>query len=151
MPTIVGRTHLERFLREVAGVSADKSDLDRLTDIVSQKLHDLLIVGVRNASFNQRDVVMEPDLPLTKGLLETMQRYERMEQRLEVEPILQHLASEYPQLDRDLSYDVVNKLPDLVAALMIVAVQLVRLIDPNDRNPDTKTWDRVFQAMRLTL
>jgi hypothetical protein len=42
----------------------------RLPDLIGQNLNDLLVIGVGNASYNNRDIVMEPDLPLTKGFLE---------------------------------------------------------------------------------
>jgi hypothetical protein len=70
MLMIMGYTRMKEFLRRSTGVDIDKSDMDRLTDLIGKKLNDLLVIGVRNASYNNRDIVMEPDLPLTKGILE---------------------------------------------------------------------------------
>ena len=67
---VVGYLPLKQFLRRSAGVDIDKSDTDRLTDLIGKKLNDLLVIGVRNASYNNRDIIMEPDLPSTKGYLE---------------------------------------------------------------------------------
>ena len=59
---IMGYTRMKEFLRRSTGVDIDKSDMDRL-DLIGKKLNDLLVIGVRNASYNNRDIVMEPDLP----------------------------------------------------------------------------------------
>jgi hypothetical protein len=86
--------------------------MKRLTDLIGSKLNDLLVIGVRNASYNDRDIVMEPDLPLTKGFLEHMQDFRRYDEQLELKPILDHLAT-YPPLERALSLDIEAILPDL--------------------------------------
>ena len=60
---IIGYERLKEFLRRSEGVNIDKSDMKRLTDLIGSKLNDLLVIGVRNASYNDRDIVMEPDCP----------------------------------------------------------------------------------------
>ncbi len=150
MSMIVGAKRLELLLRRVAGLNVDKSDLKRLSDLIGQKLNDLLVIGVRNAGYNDRDIVMEPDLPLTKGLLETLRQFREYEEEIELAPILEHLAT-YPPLERELSEDVQQLLPDLVGALILVAARLVKVIDPHVVNPDPDLWNRVQQAMDLTL
>ncbi len=150
MSMIVGAKRLELLLRRVAGLNVDKSDLKRLSDLIGQKLNDLLVIGVRNAGYNDRDIVMEPDLPLTKGLLETLRQFREYEEEIELAPILEHLAT-YPPLERELSEDVQQLLPDLVGALILVAARLVKVIDPDVVNPDPDLWNRVQQAMDLTL
>jgi hypothetical protein len=57
---------LKNFLRRSAGIDIDKSDVKQLNDLIGSKLNDLLVIGARNASYNGRDIVMEPDLPLAK-------------------------------------------------------------------------------------
>src|SRR5437762_5180338 len=85
---IIGYNRLKEFLRRSAGLDIDKSDMKRLTDLIGKKLNDLLVIGVRNASYNNRDIIMEPDLPLTKGFLEHMQDFRRYEESIELKPIL---------------------------------------------------------------
>ena len=87
---------LKEFLRRSAGIDIDKSDMKRLNDLIGSKLNDLLVIGVRNASYNDRDVVMEPDLPLTKGFLERRQEFRQFDEEIGLKPILEHLAT-YPQ------------------------------------------------------
>jgi hypothetical protein len=81
---IMGYTRMKEFLRRSAGVDIDKSDMDRLTDLIGRKLNDLLVIGVRNASYNNRDIVMEPDLPLTKGILEHIMVFRRYEEEIDL-------------------------------------------------------------------
>jgi hypothetical protein len=90
---VMGYTRMKEFMRRSAGIDIDKSDMERLTDLIGRKLHDLLVIGVRNASYNNRDVVMEPDLPLTKGILEHLPEFRRYEETIDLKPILGHLPT----------------------------------------------------------
>ena len=147
---IMGYTRMKEFLRRSTGVDLDKSDMDRLTDLIGKKLNDLLVIAVRNASYNNRDIVMEPDLPLTKGILEHIRVFRRYEEEIDLKPILDHLAT-YPPLERTLSLDVERMLPDLVGTLAMLAGQTMKIIDPEVKNPGSDVWDRVLRLMELLL
>lgn len=147
---IMGYTRMKEFLRRSARVDIDKSDMDRLTDLIGRKLNDLLVIGVRNASYNNRDIVMELDLPLTKGILEHIKVFRRYEEEIDLKPILDHLAT-YPPLERTLSLDVEAKLPDIVGTLAMLAGQALKIIDPDVENPGRDLWDRVLRLMELLL
>ena len=147
---IMGYTRMKEFLRRSAGVDIDKSDMDRLTDLIGRKLNDLLVIGVRNASYNNRDIVMEPNLPLTKGILEHLKVFRRYEEEIDLKPILDHLAA-YPPLERTLSLDVEAMLPDLVGTLAMLAGQTIKIIDPEVKNPGSDVWDQVLHLMELLL
>src|SRR5438093_13403031 len=123
---LIGYNRLKEFLSRSAGLDIDKSDMKRLTDLIGKKLNDPLVIGVRNASYNDRDIVMEPDLPLTKGFLEHMQDFRRYDEKLELKPILDHLAT-YPPLDRALRLDVEAMLPDLAGTLAMLAAHSSKL------------------------
>ena len=147
---IIGYERLKEFLRRSAGLDIDKSDIKQLTDIIGSKLNDLLVIGVRNASYNDRDIVMEPDLPLTKGFLEHMQDFRRYDEQLELKPILDHLAT-YPPLERALSLDVEAMLPDLAGTLAMLAGHAMKIIDPDVKNPDDAMWEKTLCLMDLLL
>jgi len=147
---IMGYTRIKEFLRRSAGVDIDKSDMDRLSDLIGKKLNDLLVIGVRNASYNNRDIVMEPDLPLTKGVLEHIKVFRRYKEEIELQPILDHMAT-YPPLERTLSFDVEALLPDIVGTLAMLAGQTIKTIDPEVKNPGSDLWDRVLRLMDLLL
>jgi len=150
MSDVIGAQRLRILLRRIAGLTVDKSDLKRLSDLVGRKLNDLLVMGVRNASYNARDIVMEPDLPITLGLRKSLRLFRELEEEIELQPVLEHLTR-YPPLELDLSDEVVQLLPDLVGALIFVAAQLMKTMEPNVVNPDTEMWERVEKAMDLTL
>lgn len=150
MSVVFGANRLEELIWRVSELDFDKSDLQRLSELVDEKLYDLLLVGVRHASYNNRDFILEPDLPLTKGLRESMQDFELYEEELEIEPVLEQLAT-YPQLDREPSQEVIDLLPDLVGTLIMVTTRLMPVLDPGISNPGTETWNRVIETMDLLI
>jgi len=141
---------LKKLLRRSAGIDIDKSDMKRLNDLIGTKLNDLLVIGVRNASYNDRDIVMEPDLPLTKGFLERRQEFRKFDEAMNLQPILKHLAT-YPPLERALSADVEAMLPELAGTLAMLAGRTMKVLDPAVRNPDDMLWERVLILMELLL
>ena len=147
---IIGYNRFKEFLRRSAGLDIDKSDMKRLTDLIGKKLNDLLVIGVRNASYNNRDIIMEPDLPLTKGFLEHMQDFRRYEESIELKPILDHLAT-YPPLERALSLEVEAMLPELAGTLAMLAGHAMKIIDPDVKNPRDDMWEKVLCLMELLL
>lgn len=150
MSVVFGANRLEELAQRVADVDLDKSDLERLSEGACDKLHDLLLTGVRHAGYNNRDLIMEPDLPITKGLQESMQDFRLYEEEVEIEPVLDQLAT-YPQLERDPSQDVIDLLPDLMGTLIMVTVQLMPIVDPGVSNPTNETWERVTETMDLLI
>ena len=147
---IIGYNRLKEFLRRSAGLDIDKNDMKRLTDLIGKKLNDLLVIGVRNASYNNRDIIMEPDLPLTKGFLEHMQDFRRYEESIELKPILDHLAT-YPPLERALSLEVEAMLPELAGTLAMLAGHAMKIIDPDVKNPRGDMWEKVLCLMESLL
>ena len=150
MAVIFGANRLEQLVRRVSDVELDKSDLERLSALVSEKLHDLLLVGVRHGGYNNRDLIMRPDLPITRGLQESMQEFKVYDEALEIDPVLEQLAT-YPLMDRQPSQEVIDMLPDLVGTLIMVTAQLMTVVDPGVSNPDTETWERVTQILALLI
>jgi len=128
MAALFGARRLEELLRRVAGLNIDKSDVKRVTDLLGKKLNDLLIVGV----------------------LESIKEFKKYEEEIELQPILEHLAT-YPPLERELSVEVEQMLPEIAGALLLIAARTMKTIDPSVKNPDTALWERVEQVMDLTL
>jgi hypothetical protein len=147
---IMGYNRLKDFLHRSAGIDIDKSDMERLSELIGKKLNDLLVIGARNASYNDRDVIMEPDLPLTKGFLEHMQAVRRYDEQIDLKPILDQLAT-YPPLERTLSLDVEAMLPELVGTLAVLAGKTMKIVDPDVKNPDSAIWERALCLMDLLL
>jgi len=91
----------ERFFRIAAGLDVDKQDLKRYSDFINQKVYDLLLRGEAAAKANGR-VFIEPfDLPIPKGLQESIHEFRKIDERIELQPILGHLtARPRPRLRR---------------------------------------------------
>jgi hypothetical protein len=129
-----------------AELDVDKDDLKRYSDFVERKLYDLLLIGQAAAGANGRDIVEPWDLPVTKGLQESMHAFRKLDEEIEVEPILGRLAT-YPPLDRALSEETEARLPAVVGGLSVALARTFRVIDPEAKNPQSQHWERVFQVV----
>ena len=97
--TVMSIARFERFFRAAAGLDVDKNDLKRYSDFVDAKLYDLLTVAQATAKANGRDIIRTSDLPITKGLQESIHHFRKIDQEVELKPILEQLAT-HPALDR---------------------------------------------------
>lgn len=140
----------EKLFREAAGLDVDKSDLRRLDDFVKQKVHDLLVAGQVSAKANGRDVIQPQDLPVTKGLQESVHEFKRLDIELELKPILDQLTT-LPRLDLDYGEETEARLPGLVGALTISLAKTFKVLDPALKNPQTSHWDRAEEIFSMLL
>jgi len=140
----------ERFFREAAGLDVDKTDLKRYRDFVHAKLYDLLVIGVANAKANGRDVVQRSDLPVTKGLRACIHAFRRLDEEIELQPILQAIATR-PLLDLPIADHVESQLPELVGGLSVALARSFKQIDPSVKNPRSEHWERAFALFDLLL
>jgi hypothetical protein len=97
---VMGFTKFERFFRAAGGVDVDRDDIKRYLDFVNDALYDLLLIGQATAKANVRDVILPCDLPVTKGLQESVHAFERLEEEIELRPILESLAARPPLMPR---------------------------------------------------
>src|SRR4051794_13648709 len=88
---IAGVTKFERFFRVAAGLDVDKSDLKRYSDFINLKIYDLLLRAQATAKANGRDIIQPFDLPVTKGLQESVHAFRRIEDEIQLKPALDHL------------------------------------------------------------
>jgi hypothetical protein len=140
----------ERFFRAAASLDVDKSDVKRYSDFIHDKIADMLIIGQAKAKANGRDVIEWPDLPVTKGLQETMHQFRKLDEDIELEPILERLA-DHPQLDLALEEETESRLPEIAGGLSLALARTFPIIDPNVKNPQTGQWERAFQIFDLLL
>lgn len=92
----MGVTKFERFFRAAGKVSVDHDDLKRYLDFVNDALYDLLIMGQATAKANLRDVIQPWDLPVPMGLQESMHAFGRLEEEVELRPVLESLTASPP-------------------------------------------------------
>lgn len=140
----------EKLFRLAAGLDVDKNDLKRLSDFLRHKIYDLLVVAERQAKYNGRDIILEPDLPLTKGLQETLKEFRAMDTTLELKPVLDDLAA-LPPLDLEISEDVRNLLPEIAGALVVAYARVLKELDPRLKNPQTEHHERAERVFNLLL
>lgn len=150
MAELMGVAKFERLFREAAGIDVDKSDLRRLTEFVNQKVHDLLVMGEGAAKFNGRDVVRPRDLPLTKGLQESVHEFRKLDVGLELKPILEQLAT-LPMLDLSYDDEVEAMLPELVGGLTVALAATFRTLDPDVKNPESRHWSQACEIFDRLL
>jgi Domain of unknown function (DUF1931) len=148
--TVMSVPRFERFFRLAAGLDVDKDDVKRYSDFIGHKLYDLLVVGQANASANGRDVIEPSDLPITKGLQETVHQFRALDDDVELLPVLEQLAA-LPPLDRSMGDRTQARLPEIVGGLSLALARTFVIVDPKLTNPQSRHWERAFRLFDLLL
>ena len=125
---VMGFTKFERFFRAAGGVSVDRDDIKRYLDFVNDAIYDLLLMGQATAKANARDIIEPLDLPITKGLQESIHAFENIDEDIELRPILDQLAAR-PPLDAALSEDTEARLPLIFGGISVALARTFRLVD----------------------
>jgi hypothetical protein len=147
---LIGVSQFERFFRVAAGLDVDKDDLKRCQVFVNHKVADLLIRAEALAKADGRDLVEYADLPITKGLQESIDRFEELDAEVELAPVLERITA-WPQLDVGLTEGTRASLPRVAGGLCLALARSFRLMDPEVKNPQTKHWEQAFQVFDLLL
>jgi hypothetical protein len=147
---VISVARFERFFRIAAGLDVDKQDLKRYSDFINRKVYDLLLRAEAAAKANGR-VIIEPfDLPITKGLQESIHEFENIDEQIELRPILEHLAAQ-PPLDLAYGEDTEDQLPVVVGGLSVALARAFKIIDGNLKNPATEHWQKCFHIFDLLV
>jgi len=147
---VVGFTKLEALFRKAASLDIHKGHAKEITDIVEKKLHDLLLAGEISANMNGRDVIWLSDLPITKGLQETIISFRKLEEELPVEDILNFLST-VPPLKYPLAADLEAQLPEITGALLVVLAKVMKEIDTQSRQVTHELIEKSSKILDLTL
>jgi Domain of unknown function (DUF1931) len=148
---VVGVTQFERFFRAAAGLDVDKSDLKRYSDFVNHKIYDLLLRGEAAAKANGRDIIEPFDLPITKGLQESMHAFRKLEEAIALQPILDALMAR-PPLNLACSVETEARLSEVAGGLSLALARTFKIIDPDLKNPpQSEHWERSFHIFDLLL
>ena len=148
--TVTHIARFERFFRLAAGLDVDKEDLRRYSDFVHKKTYDLLLRAEANAKANGRDVLQPFDLPITKGLQESIHAYRKINEQLDLESILQRLA-QLPQLDLAYGEQIEARLPEIVGGLSYALARSFKIVYPDLKNPQSEHWETAFRLFDLLL
>jgi len=145
-----GTHQIERFFRVAASLDVDKEDLRRYYNFIDQKVADLLLIAQHKAKANDRITVETRDLPITKGLQESIHQFEKLDLDIGLERILDRKVPE-PPFDLPYSDEVVARLPIIAGGLSLALARTFKIIDPQTRHPATEQWERAFQIFDLLL
>jgi len=147
---VLGFVKFERLFRAAGGVEVDRDDIKRYLDFVDDALYDLLIIGQNTARASARDVIQPQDLPVTRGLQESTHAFEKLDQQIELGPILDELAAR-PPLDVTLSDKTAGRLPLLFGGISVALARTFRLIDAKLKTVHSEEWERAFAVFRLLI
>ncbi|MER6007453.1 DUF1931 family protein [Nonomuraea angiospora] len=147
---VIAVSRFEHFFRAAAGLDVDKSDLKRYSDFINRKLYDMLVVAEAAAKSNRRDIIQPWDLPITKGLQESMHDFRDLDEELDLASVLAELAA-LPPLDLSLSEEAEARLPAVAGGLSVALARAMRAIEPDRKNPASKEWARTIRVFDLLL
>jgi len=147
---VIGFTKFERFFREAAGVSVDRNDVERYLDFVNDAIYDTLLLAQATAKANLRDVILPWDLPIAAGLQERIHRFTKLDEDIEVEPILEEVAAR-PPLDLALADDTVARLPALFGAISLALAEIFKILDSDLKEVHTREWERAFRIVKVLI
>jgi hypothetical protein len=146
----MGFTKFERLFRAAAEVSVDRNDMRAYLDFVNEVIYDLLIIAQATAKANVRDVIDPWDLPITKGLQESMHEFRRLDEEIELRDILESLAAR-PPLDVTLDDETQARLPLIFGGISVALARTFKAIDAEIKAVHTEEWERGFTVFRLLV
>lgn len=147
---VMGVAKFERFFRAAAGLTVERNDLKRYNDFLNQKIYDLFVAGKATAKANSRDVIHPRDLPITKGLQESIHEFEKLDEEIELRPLLDQLAAR-PPLDVAIHEDTEARLPRIAGGLSVALARSFKIIEPDLKKPSTPQWEAAFTIFDLLL
>ncbi|MGZ5033835.1 MAG: DUF1931 family protein [Usitatibacter sp.] len=150
MGTVMGISKFEHFFRRAAGLDVDKADLKRYSDFVNHKIHDLLLRAQAVAKMHGRDVILPMDLPVTKGLQESIHDYLDIDEGIELTDILEELTR-LPLLDLGYSDELRAELPRIAGGISVALARTFKIMDPRLKNPQTEQWEKAFRVFDQLL
>jgi hypothetical protein len=140
----------ERFFRAAGSLDVDKEDLRRYDEFVNREISDLLIRGQATAKANDRDVIEPHDLPITKGLQESIHAFRALNEDIDLQEVLEQLTR-LPMLDMEYSDETRAKLPEIAGGLSVALARSFKVVAPDLKNPMSQDWDRAFKLFDLLL
>jgi hypothetical protein len=148
--TVTTVHRLEEFFRRAASLDIDKSDVRRLDEFIDRKIQDLLIAAQSRAKANGRDIVQPWDMPVTKGLQQTIHRFRELDAELSLRQYFERSLM-LPPLDFAYADETEERMPDLAGGLCLALAQSFKILNPEIKNPMTEHWERAYRLFDLLL
>jgi histone H3/H4 len=146
----MGFTKFERLFRAAAEVRVDRDDVKSYLEFVEDVIYDLLITAQATAKANGRDIIAPWDLPVTKGLQECVHEFERIEEEIELRPLLDTMAAR-PPLDLALSTEAEARLPLLYGGITVALAKTFKVVDTEMKAVHRREWEGAFALFRLLI
>ena len=147
---VMSISKFERFFRRTAALDIDKQDLKRFSDFINHKLYDLLVRGEAISRANGCNQIEPISLPITKGLQAQIDEFSKLDEELELAPILDYLSAR-PPLSLPLSDETEAQLAAIAGGISIALARSFKILDPKLKNPQTEHWERSFRIFDLLL
>jgi hypothetical protein len=138
----------ETFFATTMELQVDKMDLRNLEAFLSRNLSDLLVRGYANAKDNRHEAIERQDLPITKGLNDTIYRFREFDTDKKLRGAMEDAVDttiREANLEMPLGEAAREFLPQVVGGLSLSLAQTFKIIDPDLRNPGPAEWDKVFR------
>jgi hypothetical protein len=147
---VMGFTKFERFSRTAGEVIVDRDDVRRYLDFVNDAIYDMLLLAQATAKANVRDVILPWDLPITAGVQERMDRFAKMDEDIELEPILEEVAAR-PWLDLAFADDTAARLPVLFGGISVALAEILKIVDSDLKEVHTSERARAFRIVKVLI
>lgn len=147
---VMGFVKFERLFREAGQVRVDRDDVKRYLEFVNDVIYDLLLIGQAAAKANARDIVEPQDLPVGAGLQQCMHQFDRIDEEIELRPILDSLTSR-PPLTSALSEATQARLPLVFGGITVALARTFRIVDAEVTAVHTEEWQRAFSLLRVLI
>jgi hypothetical protein len=103
-----------------------------------------------SAKANGRIIIEPFDLPITKGLQESIHAFRNIDEQIELQSILDHLTAR-PPLDLAYSDETESRLPTVAGGLSVALARTFKILDSKLKNPHSEHWERCFRIFDLVL
>ena len=129
------------MFRVAAELELGKADLERYEAFLDERVYSLLLRGEANAKWSG-DLIIEPwNVPITAGLQECIHVFNKMDETIELQPILDRLEKR-PPLGLVYSDDTEGMLPEIGGGLTVALARAFKILDPALKHPHSEHWDR---------
>ena len=143
-------TRFQRLFQQAAGLHIDKADVKRYEEFVAHKIYHLVQCGEKNAKASGARIIEPWHLPITIGLHRCIQAFEKLDETIALQPILDRLTK-HPPLELAYGEQTEAMLPSIEGGLGVALARAFKIIEPELKNPQTRHWERATQIFDLLL
>ncbi len=139
---------LQILFRRGVGLDIDKSKAERIIKHTERVLRDMFDIAMEKTERRKGEEVILDDVPITKGIREYIKKFEELQEKIDIEPILAYL-----RLGKwiPLSQEVVDILPELVGTLLLLSGRVIKTISEDTRKPAAAEVEKALAAIDLIL